>query len=202
MNLRKSLGDLYAPSAEEPALVDVPALSFLMLDGSGDPNTSPEYQEAVQALYGLSYACKFALKKGPSGLDYAVMPLEGLWWAGDMAAFTAGARADWRWTMMIAQPEAVTPEFFQQVRDEAVRKKGLAVLAKVRLETFHEGLAAQIMHVGPFSAEGPTVERLHHFIDEQGYARTGKHHEIYLSDPRRSAPEKMKTVIRQPVAKA
>ncbi len=195
----KDLKDLYSPSVEEPALVDVPALSFLMLDGSGDPNTSPEYQEAIQALYGLSYGLKFALKKGPAGLDYAVMPLEGLWWAGDMATFTSGPRDDWRWTMMIAQPEAVTPEFFQQVRDEAVRKKGLAALAKVRLEAFHEGLSAQIMHVGPFSAEGPTIQRLHQFIAEQGYAPAGKHHEIYLSDPRRSAPEKMKTVIRQPV---
>ncbi len=201
VDLKKQHADLYAPSANEVSVVDVPALTFLMIDGMGDPNISEDYQKAVEALYGLSYALKFLLKK-EQGLDYVVMPLEGLWWVPDMRAFSIEHKEDWLWTMMIVQPAEVTATLFERARTEVQRKKPSPALGQVRLETFHEGLAAQIMHRGPYAAEGPTVARLHDFIREQGYTFDEirpKHHEIYLSDPRRAAPDKMRTVLRQPI---
>jgi hypothetical protein len=187
-----------------PELVRVPELTFVMIDGHGDPNTSAQYGDAIQALYGLSYTLKCGLKR-ELGLTYRVGPLEGLWWADDMAEFSIGCKADWHWTAMIAQPDAVTPERFERARDEVGRKKGLPGLQWARLERFDEGLAAQVLYRGPYSDEGPTIERLHRFIGELGYAFDGrhqKHHELYLGDPRRSAPEKLRTIIRQPVAES
>jgi hypothetical protein len=131
-------------------------------------------------------------------LDYAVFPLEGLWWAEDMNQFSVEDKGAWLWTMMIAQPQGVTPEWVEQARAAALKKKGIQLLEQVRFERYDEGLSAQIMHTGPFSAEGPTVERLHNFIEINGYELAKKHHEIYLSDFRKAAPEKLKTVIRQP----
>jgi hypothetical protein len=197
--LEPPLKQLYSPSPKVVAVVDVPELSFLMVDGTGNPNTAPAYAQAIEALYSVSYTLKFMLKRGPAALDYAVMPLEGLWWAEDMAAFTMLDKDAWHWTMMIAQPEAITDELFQQAAAQATRKKAAAALSRLRLERFCEGRAVQILHIGPYAAEGPTLERLHLFIAEQGYMRRGKHHEIYLSDPRRAAPEKMKTIVRQPI---
>jgi hypothetical protein len=179
--------------------VRVPELAFVRIDGEGDPNTSPAYRDALEALYGLSYTLKFALKK-ELGLSYRVGPLEGLWWADDMAVFSTGRKADYRWTMMIAQPDEVTAERFDRARDEVRRKKGPGALDRVRLERFAEGLAAQVLYLGPYRDEGPTIERLHAFIRDAGYRLRGKHHEIYLGDPRRSAPEKLRTIIRQPIA--
>lgn len=192
------LKKLLAPGAARPEIVDVPDLGFLMIDGTGDPTGSQQYQEAIGALYSLSYGAKFALKK--SGVEFRVMPLEGLWWSSDPAAFELNRRSDWRWTAMIMQPDAVTAEVIEMVRAGAMRKKPQPALAKVRLARFHEGLAAQVMHIGPYSAEGPTIKRLHDFIAEQGHHLRGKHHEIYLGDPRRAAPEKLKTIVRQPIA--
>jgi hypothetical protein len=182
-----------------PEFVRVPELAFAMIDGSGDPNTSAAYRDALEALYGLSYTLKFALKK-ELGLSYRVGPLEGLWWADDMAVFSTGRKADYRWTMMIAQPDEVTAERFDRARDEVRRKKGPGVLDRTRLERFAEGLAAQILYLGPYRDEGPTIEGLHAFIRDAGHRLRGKHHEIYLGDPRRSAPEKLRTIIRQPIA--
>jgi hypothetical protein len=185
-----------------PELVRVPELTFVMIDGHGDPNTSAEYREAIQALYGLSYTLKFGLKK-ELGLNYRVGPLEGRWWADDMDEFAIGRKADWHWTAMIAQPDVVTRDRFGRARAEVQRKKGLAALERARLERFDEGLAAQVLYLGPYSDEGPTIERLHGFIRESGYTFDGRreqHHELYLGDPRRSAPEKLRTIIRQPVA--
>jgi hypothetical protein len=193
---------LYRAKRDVPEFVQVPEMAFVMVDGRGDPNTSGEYGEAIQVLYSLSYTVKFALKK-ESGLQYRVHPLEGLWWAEDMDEFTAGQKADWYWTMMIAQPEAVTQARFEQARAEVARKKGLPGLERARLARFEEGLSAQVLHVGPFNAEGPTIQALHEFIHAHRHSfdgRVQKHHEVYLSDPRRSAPEKWKTIIRQPVA--
>ncbi|HVF08881.1 MAG TPA: GyrI-like domain-containing protein [Actinomycetota bacterium] len=190
--------DLYRPSVKEPVLVDVPEMSFLMVDGQGDPNTTPEYAEALNALYAVSYGVKFAVKRSGSA-DFKVMPLEGLWWSDRMSDFTQGRREGWKWTMMIAQPAVVTEDLVGEATESA-RKKDLPALDGLVFQRFHEGLCAQIMHVGPYSAEGPTIERLHDFIVEQGFSLGGKHHEIYLGDPRRSAPERLKTVIRQPVA--
>jgi hypothetical protein len=188
-----------------PELVRVPALAFIQIDGHGDPNVSAEYREAIAALYGLSYTLRFGLKKAV-GVAYRVGPLEGLWWADDMAAFPGERKGDWSWTAMIAQPDAVTPEWFERARADVRRKKGpSAALEHARLKTFEEGLAAQVLHIGPYSDEGPTIARLHKFIHGLGYTFDGrreKHHEIYLGDPRRSAPEKLRTIIRQPVAQS
>jgi len=175
-------------------------MSFVMIDGHGDPNTSQDYEDAIEDLYALSYTLKFALKK-EQGLQYRVGPLEGLWWAEDMDAFDLERKGDWNWTMMIAQPDAVTLDRFELAREESRRKKQLPAIARARLERFEEGACAQVLHVGPFSAEAPAILELHAFIHERGHSFDGKlqkHHEIYLSDPRRSTPEKWKTIIRQP----
>jgi hypothetical protein len=198
IDYKKELKHLYAPSAKEPALVDVPPLHFLMIDGQGDPNTAPEYAAAVETLYTLAYALKFMVKRGPTGVDYTVMPLEGLWWGAGIDWHDAGQRADWQWTMMIMQPEHVTAELFAQALAETRKKKPELALDRVHFERYDEGSAAQIMHIGPYAIEGPTVARLHAFIEQQGHTLRGKHHEIYLGDPRKSAPEKLRTVIRQP----
>ena len=161
------------------------------------PGTSTLFQELTQAMYGAAYTLKFMIKLGPAGIDYGVMPLEGLWWADDMTDFGTGSKDNWQWTAMIMQPEFVTGELFEQAVEKA-QKKSLPALAKIRLEEFAEGLAAQTMHVGPYSAEGPTIQRIHKFISDSGRELAGKHHEIYLSDPRRASPDKMMTVVRQP----
>jgi hypothetical protein len=196
---KKDCKTLYFPPAH-PVMVDVPPLNYLMLDGHGDPNGSALYQEVVEALFTLAYTLKFAIKKA-GGVEYAVYPAEGLWWTPDMADFSQDRKQDWDWTMMIAQPEVVTAEWVERARADALKRKGLPALERVRFETFHEGPSAQIMHTGPYAAEGPNIARLHEFIAAQGGALRGKHHEIYLSDFRRSAPEKLKTVIRQPLEK-
>ena len=175
-------------------------MTFLMVDGAGDPNTSQQYKDVIETLYALSYTLKFSIKRAEK-VDYQVSMLEGLWWSDDRDAFLAGERAAWRWTMMVRQPAVVTPDWLEQARAEVARKKKLPALPGVRLATFHEGLAAQIMHIGPYAAEAPTIQKLHDFIHAQGGVFDGheqKHHEIYLGDPRRTAPEKLKTVIRQP----
>ena len=198
-DFKRQLKHLYQPSAKEVSVVDVPEMIFLMIDGQGDPNTSQEYQEAVEALYAVAYQLKFLVKKRDPQLDYVVPPLEGLWWCENMSEFNIDDKDAWEWIAMIAEPEHVTQTVFLEAIEQVKAKKDLPALAKIRLERFHEGLAAQIMHIGPFSAEGPTIDRLHAFVRENGYKLRGKHHEIYLSDPRRTAPEKLKTVIRQPV---
>jgi hypothetical protein len=199
MDWKKDLKHLYMPKSKEFVFVDVPPMKFLMVDCHGDPNTSPEFQDVMSALYTMAYSLKFALKA--EGSDFAVAPPEGLWWMQG-AEFDPQAKSEWDWTLMIMVPDVVTTELFERMRAEAQRKKGLPMLAKVRLETYNEGLSVQILYFGPYSDEGPTITAMHQFIAEQGYVLNGKHHEIYLGDPRRSAPEKLKTVIRQPVKKA
>ena len=198
IDLKKDLKNLYQASAKSVVQVVVPAFKFLMVDGEGDPNSSEHYRHAVEALFSLSYATKFIIKKGAQQRDYAVMPLEGLWWADDLSAFVANDRAKWKWTMMIMQPSFVPNEAIDEAVGEVRRKRNLPGLDHVRLEEFAEGLCAQVLHVGPFSEEGATIERLHEFIDHRS-SRTGKHHEIYLSDIRRADPKRWKTIIRQPM---
>jgi len=200
LDLKRELKHLYLPPAKQVVVVDVPAMNFLMFDGQGDPNTSQLYADAVQALFALSYTIKFSVKKGPLAIDYGVMPLEGLWWADDMSDFVTGDRSGWRWTMMIMQPPFVTREMFDEGVAAVRKKTDPAVLAGVRMETFAEGAAAQTLHIGPFSAEGPVIERVHDFIEQSGRTRSGKHHEIYLTDIRKADPAKWKTVIRQPMS--
>lgn len=200
IDLKKELKHLYKPSSKEIVVVDVPPMSFLMIDGTGDPNTAQEYQDAMEALYAVSYALKFMVKKGEVGVDYVVMPLEGLWWTDDMSQFSMDDKDAWQWTTMIMQPEFVTQELVADALRQVEQKKNPPALSKIRFETLHEGLAIQTMHIGPYSAEGPTIEKMHRFAQENGYQLSGKHHEIYLSDPRRTAPERLKTVLRQPVS--
>jgi len=199
IDLKKELKSLYQPSHKSVVEVEVPTFNFLMIDGTGDPTTSEPYAQAVEALFAVSYTAKFMVKKGVDAVDYAVMPLEGLWWADDMSAFVANDRAQWQWTMMIMQPAFVPQDVISEAMAEVKRKKKLPGVDRMRLEAFAEGRCAQVLHIGPFSEEGPVIERLHEFIDAQA-VRAGKHHEIYLSDIRRAAPEKWKTIIRHPMA--
>lgn len=197
VDLKRDLKQLYRPSAKEVVQVEVPTLRYLMIDGEGDPNSSPEYAQAVEALFSVSYTTKFMVKKAED-VDYAVMPLEGLWWSDDLSAFIANDRSKWQWTMMIMQPDFVEEAVIQASVAEVKRKKALPAVSDLRLESFSEGLCGQILHIGPFSQEGPTIQRVHDFIGERS-ALTGKHHEVYLSDIRRTDPAKWKTIIRQPM---
>ncbi len=199
IDYKKELKEFYRPSAKKVVEVNIPKMNFLMVDGCGAPETT-EYKEAIEALYSVSYTLKFMIKKGDIGLDYGVLPLEGLWWADDMSDFINDNKSKWIWTMMIMQPELVTKNLVQAAINQVKDKKNLPASDKVRLESFQEGKCAQTLHVGPFSEEGPTVERVHSFIAECGSELIGKHHEIYLTDIRRAAPENWKTVIRQPMS--
>jgi len=201
IDFKKSLGSLYAPSAKAFAIVDVPTMQFINVDGRGDPNTAPAYATAVSWLYTLSYTLKFA-SKAELGKDYTVPPLEGLWWADDMANFANTPKSAWFWTSLIMVPDFVTPAMY-----EAALSKTKANLGdpppSLRLEAFDEGSSVQILHIGPYALEAPTISRLHsEFLSAHGLVENGHHHEIYLSDPRRAAPAKLKTIIRQPVRPA
>jgi hypothetical protein len=197
VDYRKQLKGLYRASAT-PTFVDVPAMNFLMIDGRGDPNTSADYAAAIAALYGVSFTLKFAFKRGPRRIDYSVMPLEGLWWADDPRSFLAGDKSKWRWTMMIMQPDFISRADVEEAIAAAARKRANPSLAQLRLQSFAEGRAAQLLYMGPYADEGPTIQQLHSFIGEQSGKLSGKHHEIYLSDPRRVSADKLKTIIRQP----
>jgi hypothetical protein len=191
--------ELYQPK-EAPVLVTVPAFEFLAVDGEGDPNTSEEYANAVGALYTMAYTLKFAVKN-ESGTDYGVLPLEGLWWADDPLDFTRANKSSWKWTMMIRQPVTVTPEQFAAAQAKAKTKVG-PVADRVRLVTVDEGESAQLLHRGAYADEAPSIVRLHEFIEAAGRRLRGKHHEIYLTDPSRTKPDRMRTVLRQPVEPA
>lgn len=199
LDLKKELKSLYQPPAKEVVQVDVPAMNCLMVDGKGDPNTAPEFAAAIEVLFAVSYTLKFMVKKGPQAIDYGVMPLEALWWADDMSSFASGDKSQWQWTALIVQPSFIGEALVNAAIAEVKRKKNPAALSRLRFETFAEGTCAQTLHIGPFSEEGPTIARVHQFIADHGYKLCGKHHEIYLSDIRRAAPEKWKTVIRQPM---
>ncbi len=196
VDLRKDLKALYAPPKGKVVVVDVPPLGFLMVDGMGDPNTTPAHREAVEALYAVAYTLKFGMKA--QGRDFAVGALEGLWWADDHAVFLTGDRAHWHWAMMIAVPDFVTPAAVDAARAKAAARKDLPGVPALRWERFHEGEAVQTLYFGPYTGEGPTIAGLHDHVEGLGRGLHGKHHEIYLSDPRRTAPEKLRTIIRQP----
>ena len=198
IDLRKDLGPLYQLRNDDIVEVDVPPLRYLMIDGEGDPNTSPRYADAVEALFSVSYAAKFGVKKGPLEIDYAVMPLEGLWWADDLAAFAGADKARWKWTMMILQPAFVSDDVLGSALDQVRKKKSLPAVGELRVETLAEGRCAQVLHVGPYSEEGPAIARLHAFIEARSRPR-GRHHEIYLTDARRADPANWKTILRQPM---
>ncbi|MCX6064239.1 MAG: GyrI-like domain-containing protein [Chloroflexi bacterium] len=202
LDLKKILKPLY-DAKPAPAFVEVPTMNFLMIDGTGNPNTSADYAAVLQTLYSVAYTLKFKVKK-EMAIDYPVMALEGLWWGENMNLFSAEKKDDWLWTMMISTPDFVTQELVDTAKTEAGKKKPLSALPRLRFGTYAEGLSAQLMHIGPYSAEAENIQRLHDFIHANGHSFDGKqqkHHEIYLSDPNKSAPEKLKTIIRQSVKK-
>lgn len=184
-------------------VVEVPPMQYLMVDGEGDPNTSQEYVDAVSSLYPVAYKLKF-MSKRELGRDYVVPPLEGLWWAEDMEAFTSQRdKSQWLWTMMIMVPEWINRGMFEQIVEQLSGAGAPPKLAEIRLESLEEGTCVQTLHVGPYDDEGPALEHMHaEFIPANGFALTGKHHEVYLSDPRRTAQEKLRTILRQPVTTA
>jgi hypothetical protein len=198
-DVKRELRGLYSAAEGRFELVDVPAMGFLMADGHGDPNTAPEYPDVVTALYTTAYAVR-ALVKAELGRTHTVGPLEGLWSAEDLQAFRARDKAAWDWTLMIVQPDWVTPELVAAALDRVGRTKDLRAVAEVRFQPFHEGRSVQTLHVGPYDQEGPTIARMHgEFIPARGLALRGRHHEIYLSDPRRTDPSRLRTILRQPV---
>ncbi len=201
VDFKKSMKNLYQPSTKEVVIVDVPEMKFLMIDGIGSPGDSQEYQNALATLYPVAFKTKFLSKA--KGKDYVVPPLEGLWWADNMEDYRSGNRDKWKWTMMIMHPDWITNDLIEEAIE--ITKKNKPELSnhldKLKFERYAEGQCAQIMHLGPFSEEGPTVDKVHKFIEDQNGKYDGlnqKHHEIYLSDPRRAKPENMKTIIRQP----
>jgi hypothetical protein len=211
LDLKKELKAFYQPSAKKPEIIKIPRFQFAMVDGviekGHGPGDSPGFQEAVQALYGISYTLKFTFKKRKTNaIDYPVMALEGLLWLTAGEVFDINIKDNWSYTLMIMQPEIITLEIFEETREQVRRKKGDSPsLSKLRLESFEEGLCVQVMHIGPYATEPATVERMRAFAEENGYrdcvGHERKHHEIYLSDPRKADPLKLKTVLRHPVGK-
>lgn len=204
IDYKKVLKEFYLPSAKQPVIIDVPPMNFIMTDGvihSGEtPETSKDFQEVMPVLYGLVYTLKFMLKGKSDIPESVIMPLEGLWWFGESDDFEMGKTdVPWYFTAMIMQPEHITREHYLAACEELKRKKDPPGLHKARFENWEEGRCVQIMHVGPYDAEGSTIEKLHNFARERGYKLRGKHHEIYLGDPRRTKPERLKTVLRHPV---
>lgn len=199
VDFRKTLGAYYNPPKGPFHLIDVPSMNFLMLDGRGDPNKSLDYQLAIEALYSLSYGIKFAQKA--QGVDYIVPPLEGLWWMENMNEFSLANKDRWEWTMMIMQPQGVTLEVVDKVRKDKYKKKKNEMLQKIRFEKYHEGLSVQVLYTGAYRNEGPTIAEMHRFINDNGYRMHGKHHEVYLSDIRKTSADKLQTVLRQPISK-
>lgn len=198
IDFKKEFKSLYSASKRKPVFVEVPEMNFLMIDGKGDPNIVPEFQAALDALYPVSYSLKFMSKK-ELNRDYVVMPLEGLWWADDLKDFANGNKENWKWTLMIMQPEFIEESMIKTAIKETKKKKDLPAMSKIRYEKYEEGFSVQIMHVGAYSEETLTIKKLHHFAKEKGYLLRRKHHEIYLSDPRRTKPERLRTILRQPL---
>jgi hypothetical protein len=199
VDFKKTLKYLYNPTKSGFHLLDVPQMNFLMMNGVGDPNKSEDFQKAVDALYSISYGIKFALKS--QGFDHIVPPLEGLWWMENMAEFRQTNIDCWEWTMMIMQPEWVTSDWVEKVKEDTYKKKKLPALLNLRFEKYQEGLAVQILYSGAYENEAPTIANMHEFIRTNGYKTNGKHHEIYLGDPRKTPPDRLRTILRQPVKK-
>lgn len=211
LELKKEYKHLYQPSAKKAEIVQVPQLQFAMIDGAiekgYEPGNSPTFPEATQALYGISYTLKFMLKKRKTNaIDYPVMALEGLWWVED-GMFDITVKDNWFYTLMIMQPEVITQDLFDEGLEQVRKKRGDSeALSKLRLANFEEGLCVQTMHLGPYATEPATIERMRAFAQENGYrdlvGSGGKHHEIYLGDPRKANPAKLKTVLRHPIEKS
>ena len=201
IDFKKTL-DSYQAKRGVFRLVEVPPLHYLMIDGHGDPNTSPAFAEAIETLYPIAYKLKFASKQG-LGRDYVVPPLEGLWWADDMDAFSNRDKSQWDWTLLLLVPDWIDQAMVDAAVEQVAAKDPPARLGDVRFDLLDEGLCVQTLHVGSFDDEGPVLQRLHEeFMPNQGLTPTGHHHEVYFSDFRRTAPDKLRTLLRQPVAQA
>ncbi|WP_447007918.1 GyrI-like domain-containing protein [Saccharothrix isguenensis] len=197
-DVKRELKALYAPKNRDWALVDVPPQQFIAVAGRGDPNTAPEYARAVEALYSVAYALKFASKR--AGRDFVVGPLEGLWWSDDPAVFTAREKDSWQWRMLISQPDWITARDVEEAREATSAKKKLPTIAEVRHEELAEGTCAQVLHIGSYDDETPVLAALHNdYLAANDLEMTGLHHEVYIGDPRRTEPAKLRTVLRQPV---
>lgn len=199
VDLKKKYKTFYSERRGNISIIEVPEFKYLMCSGNGGP-CSDAYKNALEALFPLAYHIKFSMRTARE-VDYGVMPLESLWWMDDMTQFSKDRMNEWEWSAMIMQPNFITKEIVETACDELGKKKDLPFLKQIELVDFCDGLSAQIMHIGPYADEGPTIEKLHAHIHESGYEISGKHREIYLNDPRRTAPENLKTLIRQPVAK-
>lgn len=197
-DLRRELAHLYAPESTAPALVEVPEMNFIMLDGVGDPAAAREFREAIETLRYLAFALKFNLAETRPEQAFAVMPFEALIWHEDGPAVAPGTAPGWRWTAMVMQPQVVTLDHFRATAAEVVESKMAKMIEKVRFASFAEGLAAQLVHEGPFDDGGLSVRRLHAFLEGQGCEPAGLHHEIYLNDPLRTRPGRRRTLLRQP----
>lgn len=200
IDFKKQLKALYGPTKSMGFhVVEVPTTRFLMIDGHGDPNVVAAYRQAVETLYGVAYALKFA-SRTQLGRDYTVPPLEGLWWAADLASFAAREKDKWDWTMMIMVPDWIGPAMIASTIETVRKKKQPPALDLLRVEALEEGRAVQVLHIGSYDDEGPVLARMHEdYIPDNGWVPTGKHHEIYLGDPRKTAPEKLRTILRQPI---
>jgi hypothetical protein len=199
IDFKKELKEFYNPSSKLVSLINVPKRNFIMADGDGNPNTSKRFQECIEALFSVSYNLKFMIKKGNLQIDYGVMPLEGLWWCDDMKEFSTNNKEIWKWTIMIMQPDFITESMFEEAIRVVEKKKGITIINDLSFAPFTEGESIQMMHIGPFSTEADTLEKMNTLILTDRLIRSGKHHEIYLNDFRKISPEKMKTVLRQPV---
>ncbi|KZX11990.1 GyrI-like domain-containing protein [Methanobrevibacter filiformis] len=201
IDLKKEFKELYKLPPNKISYVEVPKLNYLAIDGKGDPNTSQEYKDSIEALMSVSFKTKFIMKKEHKK-DYVVMPLEGLWYGDNLENFSMNDKSNWKWTSLIMQPNFVKLDHIKQGIEETSKKKDLPSLEKIEFREIEEGLSAQILYIGSYSEEGPVVDKIHQDIIKHKYEFNGKHHEIYLSDKRRTEEEKLKTIIRQPIKKS
>lgn len=199
VDLKKAISNYFIAKAEQFSLVDLPKFNYMMVDGTGNPNVEASYETALQLLYGVSYTLKF-MNKNDSGRDYVVPPLEGLWWSDDMNSFETREKSKWKWTMMIMIPDWISPGLIPNAIHRFSERKPEIDHSKLRIDSLQEGLSVQVLHIGPYDAEGPLLKKLHReFMPNNNLAFNGLHHEIYLGDPRKTAPERLKTILRQPV---
>lgn len=199
IDFKKTFKPLYSPKPGVPEIVCMPQLQFAMADGTGDPNTSQEFHDAIAALYSVAYGLKFSRKKQQVSPDFTMGPLEALWWTKTGKQFDTSRKGDWLWTLLLWMPNFITPQEFKSIVELTMSRKPNPALAKLRLDTLEEGMVVQIMHVGPYADEQPDIEKMFAFASEQGYQQCGKHHEIYLGDPRRADPQKLRTILRHPI---
>ena len=199
LDFKKMYKAYYSPKPGKPEIITTPSMQYLMVDGHGDPNESVEFQHAIGALYSTAYTIKFTRKKSEKGNDFSIGALEGLWWNEGNKPFGVGKKEDWLWTVMIWLPDDVSQAEFKQAVETLKVKKPNPSLETIRLARFDEGKVVQIMHIGPYGEEQPSVDKMEAYARAEGYSQSGKHHEIYFGDPRRTAPDKLRTILRHPV---